>query len=96
MAASPATAREQPLRAARDVTVIVTLPPSDWRIQPLIGSVAVPCTVTTAVAPSVVPVCGTTDHAVMPGGFGTRARWLAAASATDSSVRASVSSTPVS
>src|SRR6476469_9546627 len=59
---------------AREVTVIVTLPPRDSRIQPLIGRMAVPCSVTTAVAPSIVPVCGTTDHAVMPGGLGARAR----------------------
>ena len=47
---------------------MVTLPPSDSSTQPLIGRVAVPRRVTTAVAPSVVPVSGTTDQDVMPGG----------------------------
>ena len=68
---------------------MVTLPPSDSSTQPLIGSVAVPWIVTTAVAPSLVPVSGTTDHEVMPGGIGVRARWSAAAEATDSSVMTS-------
>ena len=58
---------------------MVTLPPRDSSTQPLIGRVAVPRIVTTAVAPSLVPVSGTTDHAVMPGGIGVRARCAAAA-----------------
>ena len=75
---------------------MVTLPPSDSSTQPLIGRVAVPWSVTTAVAPSLVPVSGTTDQHVMPDGKGVRERFAEAALTTDSSVSASWSRTPPS